>query len=71
MKDDEFYRFLGFSSLYIFPNCTPETDIREFYFNQDAKLEAFLNPVAILLCFFTLAISSGVSLNTKVILMRL
>ncbi|XP_037048036.1 piezo-type mechanosensitive ion channel component isoform X2 [Bradysia coprophila] len=58
-------RFLGFTSLYLYPNCTLENDMRQFHFNTDARLEAFLNPVAILLCFFTLAISSGVTLNTK------
>lgn len=61
------YRLLGFSSLYAFPNCTfTEGDVGDFYFDTKTKLVAFLNPVAIIYCFITLTISTGLSLNKKV-----
>lgn len=64
------FRFLGFSPLLIstcnVTNSTPEGDIRIIYLNQTLDLDAFLNPIALLLCYYVLVISSDFILNTKV-----
>lgn len=57
------HRFLGFSPL-IISNCTT-TDVD---LNIDLDLDAFLNPVALFLCYYILAISSSFVLNQKVFL---
>lgn len=63
------YRFLGFSPLLISTcNATNSTpgDIRIIYYNETLDLDAFLNPIALLLCYYTLVIASSLILDTKV-----
>ncbi|XP_031619375.1 piezo-type mechanosensitive ion channel component isoform X7 [Contarinia nasturtii] len=58
-------RLLGFSPL-IVSSCNSTTgDIRVIYLNQMLDLDAFLNPVALLLCYYALIISSGFILDAK------
>lgn len=63
------YRFLGFSPL-LTSTCnvtnTTSGDIRVIYLNKTLDLDAFFNPVALLLCYYVLVISSGFILDTKV-----
>ncbi|XP_059615886.1 piezo-type mechanosensitive ion channel component isoform X4 [Phlebotomus argentipes] len=66
-------RLLGFVPLFISTcdnsngtfNGTYADDIRIVNFNTDAPIDAILNPVIILLCFYTLAISSTMILRQK------
>ncbi|XP_055712299.1 piezo-type mechanosensitive ion channel component isoform X3 [Phlebotomus papatasi] len=46
-------------------NGTYVNDIRIVKFNTDAPIDAILNPIIILLCFYTLAISSTMILRQK------
>uniref|UniRef100_A0A1L8DF30 Putative piezo-type mechanosensitive ion channel component isoform x14 n=1 Tax=Nyssomyia neivai TaxID=330878 RepID=A0A1L8DF30_9DIPT len=75
-SDNLLPRLLGFVPLFI-STCDNSTngtsngnetyvdDIRIVNFNTDAPIDAILNPVIILLCFYTLAISSTMILRQK------
>lgn len=62
-------RFLGFSPLVI-SQCDGlnSSDIRIIEYNTTVDVDSYLNPLAILLCYYTLAITSSLILNNKVII---
>lgn len=65
-------RFIGFSPL-VLSDCDPlqpDSDIRIIKYNTDIQVDAYLNPFAILLCYYTLVITSRVILNNQVCLFR-
>ncbi|XP_055681362.1 piezo-type mechanosensitive ion channel component isoform X3 [Lutzomyia longipalpis] len=76
-SDNLLPRLLGFVPLFISTcdnstnvtsqdgNKTYVDDIRIVNFNTDAPIDAILNPVIILLCFYTLAVSSTMILRQK------
>lgn len=41
-------------------------DIRVIHWNSNVDLDAFLNPIALLLCYYVLAVSSKFILDAKV-----
>lgn len=59
-------RFAGFSPLIISSCNSTDGDIRVIYLNNTVDVDAFLNPLALLLCYYTLAIASGFILDGKV-----
>lgn len=59
-------RFLGFSPLALSPQCGNSTDNREIVYNRDVNWDSYLNPLAILLCYYTLVITSRLILNNQV-----
>lgn len=59
-------RFLGFSPLALSPQCGNTTDNREIEYNRDVNWDSYLNPLAILLCYYTLVITSRLILNNQV-----
>lgn len=61
-----FSSLLGFSPLLVSSCNSTSGDIRVIYLNRTFDLDAFLNPVALLLCYYALVISSGFILDTKV-----
>lgn len=60
------YSLLGFSPLLQSSCNSTSGDIRVIYLNETLDLDAFLNPVALLLCYYVLVISSGFILDAKV-----
>ncbi|XP_055299200.1 piezo-type mechanosensitive ion channel component isoform X31 [Sitodiplosis mosellana] len=58
-------RLLGFSPLIVSSCNSTSGDIRVIYLNQTLDVDAFLNPVALLLCYYALVISSGFILDAK------
>lgn len=61
-----FSSLLGFSPLLVSSCNSTSGDIRVMYLNRSFDMDAFLNPVALLLCYYALVISSGFILDTKV-----
>lgn len=65
-KKNYFLRFIGFAPL-IISNCdAPDKDIRIIYYNNEVQFDSYLNPLAILFCYYSLAIVSSFILNTTV-----
>lgn len=60
------HSLLGFSPLIVSSCNSTFGDIRVIYLNHTLDLDAFLNPVALLLCYYALIISSGFILDAKV-----
>ena len=48
-------------------SCDNQSDIREVEFNSDLGSDYYINPIAILLCYYVVALSSNVLLRTMVI----
>lgn len=63
-----FYSLAGFSPLIVSSCNETDGDIRVIHLNNTVDLDAFLNPIALLLCYYVLAISSRFILNAKVII---
>lgn len=60
------FRFSGLSPLILSSCNSTDGDIRVLTVNTDLEIDAFLNPLALLLCYYTLAIASSFILNQKV-----
>lgn len=60
------FRFAGFSPLLVSSCNETDGDIRVIHLNDALDLDAFLNPVALLLCYYVLAIASKFILDAKV-----
>lgn len=60
------FRYLGFDVFYI-STCENDSDIRIIDFNHDLELDSYFNPIAIVLCYFTLAITTSLLFEPKVI----
>lgn len=61
-----YYSLAGFSSL-IMSSCNlTGGDIRVIYLNNTIDIDAFLNPIALILCYYALTISSRFILDAKV-----
>lgn len=63
---DFLFRFVGFSPLLVSSCNDTDGDIRVIHLNDTLDLDAFLNPLALLLCYYVLAISSKFILDAKV-----
>lgn len=61
-----FFRFAGFSPLIVSACNGTDGDIRVLHLNDSVDLDAFLNPIALLLCYYVLAIASSFILDAKV-----
>lgn len=61
-----FPRFAGFSPLILSWCNSTGGDIRELTINDAVDTDAFLNPIALLVCYYTLAITSRFILDRKV-----
>ena len=57
---------MGFSAIYQ-SSCDNGSDIRVIEFNDDLDLDHYLNPIALILCYFVVAITSKVLLGPQVI----
>lgn len=60
------YSYASFSPLIISTCNSTDGDIRVIKLNTDVDLDAYLNPIALILCYYILAISSQFILDTKV-----
>lgn len=69
-RDNKFafchYSLVGLSPLIISSCNSTDGDIRIILMNNNIDLDAFLNPIALILCYYTLVISSAFILNAKV-----
>lgn len=60
-----FSRYLGFDK-FITSSCDNGTDIRIIDFDHNLDVDSYLNPIAILLCYYTLGVTSSLLLRPKV-----
>lgn len=60
------FRILGFSDIYS-SSCDNGTDIRVIEFNDSLDLDHYINPIALVLCYFVVTITSRVLLGPQVI----
>lgn len=58
-------RILGFPAIYS-SSCDNETDIRVMEFNTDLDYDHYINPVALILCYFVVTITSKALLGPQV-----
>lgn len=47
-------------------NLVNGTDIRDVHFNSDLDTDVYLNPIFLLLCYYTLTMTSSLLLRTRV-----
>jgi hypothetical protein len=56
---------MGFPAIYS-SSCDNGTDIRVMEFNANLDLDHYLNPVALIVCYFVVSITSKVLLGPQV-----
>lgn len=62
------YRFLGFDPL-VQSFCSADASLNVLIdYNRDVNFDSYLNPLAIIVCYYTLAITSGLILSSTVII---
>lgn len=58
---------MGFSDIYSSSCDGGQRDIRIIAFNKEKELDHVLNPIALIICYFILAVTSNFLLKPKVI----
>ena len=59
-------RVLGFPAIYT-SSCDNATDIRVINFNEDLDLDHYLNPIALIICYLVVTLTSIILLDPQVI----
>lgn len=61
-------RFLGFEQIF---SSSCENDIRVIVINNTLEIDSYLNPIALLVCYYTLSLTSVLVLSPKVSFLNL